>query len=125
MKITFASPRYSIAGVPLAQIRFARALAGRCHQVIMLVDYLETDFQFSEVFGLSVRILSKAKVSRMLWSLLLYLRTEKSSVLERLHFLLNGIQLFNNLCHTFCIVSIIARDRFGPAAETAFYPSLD
>lgn len=80
MKITVATPRFAIAGVPLAQIRFARALASRGHHVTLLVGYVEPDFHFPAISGLSVRILHAPKVRRMFWPLVHYLRSEKPDV---------------------------------------------
>ena len=37
MKIALVTPVYGIAGVPLAQIRFAKALAARGHNVDLIV----------------------------------------------------------------------------------------
>jgi glycosyltransferase involved in cell wall biosynthesis len=80
MKITVATPRFAIAGVPLAQIRFARALAKRGHQVTLLVGFVEPDFQFPALSGLTVRVLNTPKVRSMLWPLVRYLHSEKPDV---------------------------------------------
>ena len=80
MKITVVTPRFAIAGVPLAQIRFARALASRGHQVTLLVGYVEPDFKFPAVSGLTVRILNTPKVRNMLLPLVRYLRSENPDV---------------------------------------------
>ena len=44
MKIAVAIPRFSISGVPLAQLRFARALAKRGHRVDSLLGYVDTAY---------------------------------------------------------------------------------
>ena len=80
MKITIATPRFAIAGVPLAQIRFARALAKRGHQVTLLIGYVEPDFQFPALSDLTVRVLKTPKVRNMLWPLVRYLHAEKPEV---------------------------------------------
>ena len=51
MKITVVTPVYAMAGVPLAQIRFARALAKRGHIVDLIVGYVSPKYSFPEVSG--------------------------------------------------------------------------
>jgi len=80
MKIGIVTPRFAIAGVPLAQIRFARALARRGHQVTLVVGYVEPGFQFPDVSEVSIEILGIPKVRSMLWPLMHYLRAEKPDV---------------------------------------------
>ena len=41
MKLTVITPRFTIAGVPLAQQRFARALAAQGHDVDLIIGYIE------------------------------------------------------------------------------------
>jgi glycosyltransferase involved in cell wall biosynthesis len=81
MKITVATPRFAIAGVPLAQIRFAKSLASRGHEVTVLVGYVDPDFICPELSYLSVRVLNTPKVRNMLLPLLSYLRSEKPDVI--------------------------------------------
>ncbi len=67
---------YSIAGVALAQIRFAKALAARGHKVDLIVGYVEPNLVFPAVEGVNVQILwGSPAVRRMLLPLLKYLRT--------------------------------------------------
>jgi glycosyltransferase involved in cell wall biosynthesis len=80
MNITIVTPRFAIAGVPLAQIRFARALAQRGHAVTLLVGFVEPDFKFPDIDGLNVEILGIPKVRNMLWPLVRHLRTEQPDV---------------------------------------------
>jgi glycosyltransferase involved in cell wall biosynthesis len=80
MKIGIVTPRFAIAGVPLAQIRFARALARRGHQVTLVVGYVEPSFQFPVVSEVSIEILGIPKVRGMLWPLMRYLHAEKPDV---------------------------------------------
>jgi glycosyltransferase involved in cell wall biosynthesis len=80
MKITIATPRFAIAGVPLAQIRFAKALVNRGHQVTLLVGYVDPDFQLPATLGLTIRILNKPKVRSMLLPLIRYMRSERPDV---------------------------------------------
>ena len=43
MKISVITPRFSLAGVPLAQIRFAKALSSLGHDVVLLIGYVNND----------------------------------------------------------------------------------
>ena len=66
MKICVVTPRYTIAGVPLAQIRFARALAKKGHEVDLVIGYVESDHQVPEMGGISIYKLNKKHVRNML-----------------------------------------------------------
>mgnify|MGYP001362879798 FL=1 len=66
MKICVVTPRYTIAGVPLAQIRFARALAKKGHEVDLVIGYVESDHQVPEIGGISIYKLNKKHVRNML-----------------------------------------------------------
>lgn len=80
MKITIATPRFAIAGVPLAQIRFAQSLAKRGHEVTLLIGYVEPDFKLPNISGLKVKILNTSKVRSMFLPLVYYLWSEKPDV---------------------------------------------
>ena len=41
MKICVVTPRFAIAGVPLAQLRFARALADMGHDVDLVIGFVD------------------------------------------------------------------------------------
>jgi glycosyltransferase involved in cell wall biosynthesis len=80
MKIGIVTPRFALAGVPLAQIRFARALARRGHTVTLLIGYLEPGFQFPDISNVTIQILGIPKVRNMLWSFKNYLSKEKPDI---------------------------------------------
>lgn len=80
MKISVVIARYSVSGVPLAQIRFARALASRGHQVELVVGYVSSEYVFPSVTGISVHIWSHKRVSGTLFSLMRYLTSVKPDV---------------------------------------------
>jgi glycosyltransferase involved in cell wall biosynthesis len=80
MKIGIVTPRFAIAGVPLAQIRFARAFARRGYEVTLVVGYVEPSFQFPDLSEVTVRILGIPRVRSMLWPLMHYLLTEKPDI---------------------------------------------
>lgn len=77
MKITVATPRFALAAVPLAQIRFARALANRGHEVTLVVGYVEPGYTFPEISGFRVQILNIPRVRNMFLPLIRYLFKEK------------------------------------------------
>lgn len=93
MKVCVVTPRFAIAGVPLAQIRFARALAKRGHDVVMVVGHVNKDCTFPDVDGLKVHIWKKPKVRDMLLPLIRFLKTEQPDVIFSAEDHLNAILL--------------------------------
>ena len=59
MKIALVMPVFSLAGVPLAQYRFARALNSRGHSVELIIGHLPTNLSPEEIHGLKINILHK------------------------------------------------------------------
>lgn len=80
MKICVVTPLYAIAGVPLAQIRFARALSCKGHEVDLLIGRILPQYQFPVLEGVNVRILDRPNVRSMLLPLIRYLSNEKPDV---------------------------------------------
>lgn len=80
MKITVVTPVLSIAGVPLAQIRFARALACRGHEVTLLVGWVDPVFKVPELNGVIVEELGRRQVRKMFAPLCAYLRRTQPEV---------------------------------------------
>lgn len=93
MKICVVTPRYAIAGVPLAQLRFARALADRGYDVDLLVGYVEPQYEFPEVTGVTVHLLQRQHVRGMLFPLRDYLRSDKPEVVFSAEDHLNAVVL--------------------------------
>lgn len=93
MKITVVTPVLSIAGVPLAQIRFARALARRGHQVTLLVGWIDPAFKMPDLGGVSVMEMGKRKVRNMFFPLCAHLRGCKPDVVFSAEDHLNSIVL--------------------------------
>ena len=77
MKIIVIAGRYGISGVPLAQLRFARALAKRGNQVELIFGMLNDQHEAPSVEGVTVRILGKARVSQMILPLAGHFREYK------------------------------------------------
>lgn len=93
MKICVVMPRFAIAGVPLAQLRFARALAGNGHDVDLVVGYVDPAFELPAVPGVNVLIWKQPRVRGMLAPLWRYLRAAKPDVVFSAEDHLNAIVL--------------------------------
>ena len=93
MKICVVTPLYAIAGVPLAQIRFARALADKGHDVDLLIGRIDPQYQLPDVTGVTVLKLNRGNVRGMLIPLWRYLRTSRPDVVFSAEDHLNTIVL--------------------------------
>jgi len=80
MKLTVVTPRFTIAGVPLAQQRFARALAAQGHDVDLIIGHIETRNEMQEFKGINIIHLNKSSVRKMFWPLVKYLFTQRPQV---------------------------------------------
>ena len=61
MKICVVTPRFAISGVPLAQIRFAQALANNGHEVDLIIGYVNAGLVMPDADGVNVVILNRHK----------------------------------------------------------------
>ncbi len=77
MKISVVTPRFNPGGVALAQIRFARALADKGHEVDLVVGYVEPQYEFPGASGVNVHLWNQPKVRGMLLPLMRHLRSAK------------------------------------------------
>lgn len=93
MNICVVTPLFSIAGVPLAQVRLASALASRGYKVELLIGYVESGYFFEPPPGLKTTILNSRNVRSMLWPLMRYLRKEKPHIVFSAEDHLNTILL--------------------------------
>lgn len=93
LKVCVVTPRFTIAGVPLAQLRFARALAGEGHYVDLLIGQIEHDSHVPEALGVNVFELKQRHVRGMFFPLLQYLRTAKPDVVFSAEDHLNAVVL--------------------------------
>ena len=80
MKILVVTPRYTISGVPLAQARFAAALAEAGHDVTFMVGRTNADLTIPALIGVRVIELDAANVRGMVVPLWRYLRSERPEV---------------------------------------------
>lgn len=94
MKICVLIANYTISGVPLAQIRFARALTNLGHAVDLVLGFIDSQYVLPEVGGLHVIVLQRRHVRGMLLPLAKYLRTAKPDVVFSAEDHLNSIVLF-------------------------------
>ncbi|MDO9010558.1 MAG: glycosyltransferase [Gallionella sp.] len=81
MKICVVTPLYAIAGVPLAQLRFARALAGKGHDVDLMIGHIDPEYQFPDMTGITVLNLNRRNVRGMLFPLVRYFFSVKPDVI--------------------------------------------
>ena len=93
MKLCVVTPLYAIAGVPLAQLRFARALAAIGHDVDLVIGRIDPRYPFPAVTGVTVRELDRRHVRGMLLPLWKYLRKAKPDVVFSAEDHLNSIVL--------------------------------
>lgn len=93
MKICVITPRFSLSGVPLAQIRFARALAASGHDVSLVIGHINQGYKLPELDGINVIILNKSRVIHILIPMIRYLKKENPDVIFSAEDHLNGIVL--------------------------------
>jgi glycosyltransferase involved in cell wall biosynthesis len=93
MKICIVTPLYAIAGVPLAQLRFARVLANRGHEVDLVIGRIDPQHALPEVAGVNILLLDRPQVRGMFFPLLRYLTVTKPVVVFSAEDHLNAIVL--------------------------------
>jgi glycosyltransferase involved in cell wall biosynthesis len=93
LKIAVVTPRFAISGVPLAQIRFAEALASDGHHVDLLIGWVNRGLVMPPVKNVNVVILGRQNVRRMLVPVREYLRSRRPDVIFSAEDHLNTIVL--------------------------------
>ena len=93
MKICVVTPRFAVAGVPLAQLRLARALANLEYKVDLVVGYVDHQFSFPEVKNVRVQLWNQPHVRGMFLPFMRYLIMEKPDVVFSAEDHLNAIVL--------------------------------
>jgi glycosyltransferase involved in cell wall biosynthesis len=81
VKILVVTPRYAISGVPLAQTRFAAALAERGHEVTLMVGNCDADLTVPTAPGVTNRVIGAGQVRSMIGPLMRFLREDKPEVI--------------------------------------------
>lgn len=94
MKIVVITPLFAIAGVPLAQVRFARALANKGHVVELIIGHIHPNYAFEPPAEIKTTVMNQPNVRGMLWPLVKYLRKEKPDVVFSAEDHLNTVVLF-------------------------------
>lgn len=102
MKICVLTPRFAFAGVPLAQIRFAKAWANAGHDVDLIIGYVEPGLVVPDTDGVRLIVLEKPKVRSMVPALIRYLREARPDIVFSAEDHLNALTL---------IAAMIARSR--------------
>ena len=93
LKVCVVTPRFTISGVPLAQLRFARALAEAGHRVDLIIGWAPADLAVPPVPGVALTVLGRDKVRGMFWPLVRYLRRAKPDVVFSAEDHLNALVL--------------------------------
>ncbi|WP_339138123.1 MAG: glycosyltransferase [Candidatus Electrothrix sp. GW3-4] len=93
MKIFVVTPLYALSGVPLAQVKLARSLANKGHNVHLLVGHIRKGYTFTPPDGVKASVLGCLNVRRMLCPLVSCLRAEKPDVVFSAEDHLNTIVL--------------------------------
>jgi glycosyltransferase involved in cell wall biosynthesis len=102
MKICVVTPRYAISGVPLAQVRFARALANAGHQVDLIIGRADPHLTIPLLRDVNTIVLDRPNVRSMIGPLWHYLRSKKPDIIFSAEDHLNTIVL---------LTAILARSR--------------
>ncbi len=95
MKITVVTPLYAIAGVPLAQLRFARTLASRGHEVELVFGSVVSEFKLPEATGFSVIDLGCKNVRSMFFPLIRHFRKSRPQVVFSAEDHLNAVVIMS------------------------------
>ncbi len=93
MKICVVTPNYGLSGVPLAQVRFARALARRGHEVDLLIGNNNGGHRFEPPEGVNTLLMGASTVRAMFVPLMQYLRKARPQVVFSAEDHLNTITL--------------------------------
>lgn len=94
MKICVVTPRFAISGVPLAQMRFAQALARQGHNVDLLIGIVNSGVVLPNIANVNVLVLKRPKVRGMLLPLWNYFRKRRPDVVFSAEDHLNAVALF-------------------------------
>ena len=80
-QITFFTARHSNSGVPLAQIRLAKALQRRGYKVDYVIGYVPEDLSIPVVQGVNVISLNVSRAHKLILPILSYLRKTRPDVI--------------------------------------------
>ena len=80
LKIAVVTPRYALSGVPLAQWRFAAALAAAGHRVDLIIGRRDADLSIPEAPGVRTVVIGSAQTRGMFVYLARYLKQSAPDV---------------------------------------------
>jgi len=81
MKICVVTPRFAIAGVPLAQLRFTQALVNHGHTVDLIIGYVDPQYTLPAIQNIRLQVWDKPRVINMLFDLVRYFKDENPDVI--------------------------------------------
>lgn len=79
-KICVLLASFAVSGVPLAQVRFARALAAEGHDVDLVIGCMTSDAAMPPLESVGLVVLGRARAMGMLWPLWRYLRRTQPDI---------------------------------------------
>lgn len=95
IKVGIIVPRFALAGVPLAQIRFAKALARRGCKVKLVIGYVDPQFQLPDFRDIDVEVWNIHRVRGMVRRIIKYLIDDKPDIIFAAEDHLNTIVLLS------------------------------
>ncbi|MEM9355022.1 MAG: glycosyltransferase [Pseudomonadota bacterium] len=113
MKITVLVARYAVSGVPLAQIRLAKALSERGHEVDLVFGQLADETPLRKQGDFNLLVLGCDKVRHVTWPLVKYLRSAQPDVIFSAEDHLNTIV---------AIAAVLARSQVKISASSRVTP---
>ena len=81
MKITFFTARYSLTGVPLAQIRLAKLFLSKGYNVDFILGYVPKDLTVPKLDGINVINFNHSRVLTMFGMIIKYLKNTKPDII--------------------------------------------
>jgi len=81
MKIFLIMPRLNLSGVPLAQLRFARALTNRGHHVELIIGKKDSKFEYQKIPGVIFNILNVNSTKNMFPGITTHIRNKKPDII--------------------------------------------
>lgn len=113
MKIVVITPNFTIAGVPLAQLRFAESFSRFGFNVDLIIGNVGEGYILPEVKNVNVIILNKNTVSGMFLPICEYLRKNKPDIIFSAEDHLNSVVLLSSII-TNCKAKISCSSRVTP-----------
>jgi len=93
LKICIVTPLFALSGVPLAQVRFARALSNAGHDVDLVIGKIDSQYKLPDVGGARLCNLHKPDVKSMFFPLVRYIHGTTPDIIFSAEDHLNAIVL--------------------------------